>query len=408
MTYRFWIPLLLLIGCSGVRNRQEALEYDLFGHGVHSISINTNGAYGWDDLNSAYRYERGKYFSADVTIDGTSLTNIGLKQKGIHSNAFAWTDKKPLKLKFNEFEKSRFFRGLKKVNLSNAFEDPSFQRDVLSLYVLAKLGVTTPKATYSEIYFNEAYWGLYILIETVDQAFLKSRFEETQGVLFKSISGCLSQASEANGKKHFDKKGKGNSKRLKQLIKFASESSPEVFEDSISTYLKIDDFIKVMAYDLTASNEDSYIWGRCHNFYLYQHESGQFEWIPWDYNLSFGSSAEIEDWKVPNSKNMGAVLLKRVMDVEAFRKLFYQRCNEVLGVLNSKTTKRWLIANHQMIDASVARDTLAFYTYEQFSNSLKEDIAGGMASRIPGIFHCIQERTESFKMAKEKGWFSLD
>lgn len=403
-----WL-LLSLLACTPQRGHlQKSPTEFVFGfEKVHQVSISTNGAYHWGDLKSAYRYKKDTYFSADIYFDGHALLNVGLKQKGTHSNAFAWTEKKPLKIKFDEFDKNRLFCGLNKINLANAFEDPSFQRDVVASHVFSSIGVSTPRAGFSEVYFNDTFWGLYVLIEPVDRNFLKRSFGETNGVLFKGISGCLVQASEADGKKHFERKTKGSKDGLRQLLRFINRASDDHFKDSIEHYLNVESFLKVMAYDLTSGNTDSYIAGRCHNFYLYQKENGQFEWIPWDYNLSFSAEFSVQDWKVPNFKNEGFSLLSRLMAIKTHRWVFYQECEQILKLLESKSTKRFLMQNHKMIEPFVERDSLAFYSFEQFKGALNQDISGGMANRIPGLFNLIEERRKSFEAAKDSGWVEL-
>lgn len=50
------------------------------------------------------------------------------------------------------------------------------------------LGLLAPRTSYAKVYINEQYWGLYMLVESVDKTFLKDHFgsKGNDGNLYKT------------------------------------------------------------------------------------------------------------------------------------------------------------------------------------------------------------------------------
>ena len=158
---------------------------------VHRIDITFQQTSFWDSLTFYYNdaFNNGgdvKYMMAGVTIDGVEEDSIGFKQKGFYSN---WGSgealKKPFKISMSEYNDSKKYDGLKKINLSNGFEDPAIMRDVLAYKFMRDAGINAPRTAYTKLYLNGTYWGLYVMVEEVDKRALKNWFANNNGNLFK-------------------------------------------------------------------------------------------------------------------------------------------------------------------------------------------------------------------------------
>ncbi|MBL4624300.1 MAG: CotH kinase family protein [Flavobacteriales bacterium] len=164
---------------------------------VHSIELTFDNPNFWDTLQTHYDEMMGDFFSegtgikqyipASCIIDGNLLDSVGVRQKGNYSNWGAPGDKKPLKLDFNEFISGQKHDGLKKLNLSNGFQDPSMLRDVLSYKMMRDAGIAAPRTSFAKVYLNGTYWGLYVLVEQVNKEFLSNNFNNKNANLFKCI-----------------------------------------------------------------------------------------------------------------------------------------------------------------------------------------------------------------------------
>ncbi len=293
----------------------------LFGQGdnlldddaVHEIHLTFNDSSFWNTLTGNYdnNYPDVPYIMANAVIDGTAVDSIGVRLKGFSSYWVA-TDKKSIKLDFNEFVSGKKYDGLKKINLNNGEGDPAVQRDKLCYDIMRKSGVSAPRTAYTKVFLNGEYWGLYLLVEQIDQTFINQNFDNEEGNLFKNMANSnldwLGPDTTAYQQIFELKSGNPTDAwaRFVNLMDVINNSSDADFKDAINEVFDVNLYLKVLAVDVATNNWDSYIeHGR--NFYMYEDPvSKKFKWIPWDYNLSMGgafssfggpggSGGEIED-----------------------------------------------------------------------------------------------------------------
>ncbi len=240
------------------------------------------------------------YTKAFMQVDGNWLDTIGIRIKGLSSYYHANDKKKPFKVDLNEFIDGQKYDGIKKFNLHNGACDPSMLRDFLAYDVLRKAGVAAPRVSHCKLYFNDEFWGVYSIIEQIDKDFLKDNFSTDEGTLIKNTGW-----DELKWKGPFinpyleDYELKTNESTddwssFLNFIDVLNNSSEDDFPAAIQEVFDVDLYLHVMAVDIMTNNWDSYIDGR-RNWYLY-HEptSGQFHWIPWDYNLSLGGALTLD------------------------------------------------------------------------------------------------------------------
>ncbi len=160
---------------------------------VHEIRFTFTQPNYWDSL--IYYKNQGDttgnyyYMKADVEINGQLLSNVGVRLKG-NSSYWAYPgDKLPFKIDFDRYVLNQSFDGLKKLNLNNGFNNPTMMREKLFLDFALKNGINVPRCTFAAVYVNNTYWGLYSVVEQVNKAFLKDRFSNDTGNLFKGDPG---------------------------------------------------------------------------------------------------------------------------------------------------------------------------------------------------------------------------
>ncbi|MDP3582743.1 MAG: CotH kinase family protein, partial [Ignavibacteria bacterium] len=114
----------------------------------------------------------------------TTITNVGIRIRGNTSRS---AQKKSFKISFNDFEKGREFFDVEKLNLNGEHNDPSIARSKVSWGLFQKSGLPSTRASYAAVYINEKYMGLYISVENIDDQFLKKRFYDASGNLYKCL-----------------------------------------------------------------------------------------------------------------------------------------------------------------------------------------------------------------------------
>ena len=153
---------------------------------VHKIEITMDG---WDDFIDNCTDE--KYRACAVTIDGEAQGTVGIRAKGntsLSSMAQYDNDRYSFKIEFDHYQKKKTYRGLDKLSLNNIIQDATYMKDYWSYTFMNQMGLASPLYSYTEIYVNGEYWGLYLAIEGVEEAFLERNYGEDYGELYKPDS----------------------------------------------------------------------------------------------------------------------------------------------------------------------------------------------------------------------------
>ena len=153
---------------------------------VHKIEITMEG---WDDFIDNCTDE--KYRACAVTIDGEAQGTVGIRAKGntsLSSMAQYDNDRYSFKIEFDHYQKKKTYRGLDKLSLNNIIQDATYMKDYWSYTFMNQMGLASPLCSYTEIYVNGEYWGLYLAVEGVEKAFLERNYGEDYGELYKPDS----------------------------------------------------------------------------------------------------------------------------------------------------------------------------------------------------------------------------
>jgi len=134
----------------------------------------------------------------DVYFEDIQWYKVGISFKGNSSLKSTYQQgikKLPLKLDFDEFEDTypaidnqRFF-GFKQVSLKNNYDDKSFVREKVASDLFYAFGLASPMTAFYRVYvdFGEGstYFGLYTMVEEVDNTVIKTQFASNDGNLYK-------------------------------------------------------------------------------------------------------------------------------------------------------------------------------------------------------------------------------
>ncbi|MDD1730391.1 MAG: CotH kinase family protein [Methanospirillum sp.] len=253
------------------------------------------------------------YVPAQVTLNGTTLVDIGIRFKGFSSLSGSWregTYKISLKLDCDQFKdeypevKGQTLYGFDELNLQSGYGDNSLMRDKVVTEIFRDAGVPAPKASFYQVYIDKGngpeYFGLYTMLEDVGDTMISSQFSDDSGNLYKP-KGQM-DATFRNGtfnssffKKETNKK-KNDYSDLKQFYTALNSekrtTDPAAWRSDLKSIFDVDEFLTWLATNTVIQNWDTY-GSMAHNFYLYTNPStGQITWIPWDNNLALRNGSE--------------------------------------------------------------------------------------------------------------------
>ena len=141
-----------------------------------------------------------EYTSANITVNGTTYTNVGIRPKGNSSLsqivADSTTDRFSFKLKFDKYIDGQTLDELSKLVLNNNMSDTTYMKEYLSYKLLDSLNVPTPECAYAHITVNGEEWGLYLAVEPIEEEFIERHYGSINGNLYKPESDSVAMGNK--------------------------------------------------------------------------------------------------------------------------------------------------------------------------------------------------------------------
>jgi spore coat protein CotH len=373
------------------------------------IQINPDTlAFIYDNPESDIDFRASFIFNNGTILD--TLEEVGFKLRG---NTSRFSLKKSFRVSFNTFVQGRKFHGLEKLCLNGEHNDPSIIRSRLCWETLRSFGIAGPRASHTEVYINGNYYGLYILVEYIDEQLIDSRFGNSYGNLYK----CLWPADLAYlGNDPDLYKFTSGDRRAYALVTNTEEDDYtdianfiDILNNTPLTELaceidrvfNLDDYLKIIAADVITGNWDGYIYNK-NNFYLYHNTAtGKFEYMPYDLDNTYGidwmsidwGNRDIYDWEMHNVEVRP--LYTRLMEVPEIRDRYSYQMQQLLNLLSDEDSLfshidqvRNMISSYVIDDPYYPLDY--GYNFADFMNSYNQPLGGHVAY---GLKPYIQTRT---------------
>ncbi|MBD3335841.1 MAG: T9SS type A sorting domain-containing protein [Candidatus Eisenbacteria bacterium] len=406
---------IVVLAAAPSRAALDPPEHPLFVEdAVHEIHLSFSQPDWWEQLVANFEgQEDPLYLPAAFDWNGVHLDSIGVRFKG-NSSYHAYPGvKKSFKLDIDEYVEGQEIDGLDKLNLNNAFLDPSFVREKCCYELCASAGLPAERTNYAALTINGEYWGLYNLIEQVDQEFLDSRFGPGEnGNLWKGDPhGTLEYfgSSEPLYYDSYELKTNEEENDWSALVDFvaALNLNPSgALIDSLHPRADVNSALAMIAVDNLTVNLDSYI-GRGGNYYFYHRDrDSRMVFINWDVNEAWGVfnqwGMSVEQLKhldiawTSTHPGQDRPLAERLLAIEELREIYEGHFLKLMaGAAQPDTLLARMTELRDLIRPYVHQDTNMMFSNEQFEMALESDIivGGGPNARIvPGLEPFIRER----------------
>ncbi|MFI3324107.1 MAG: CotH kinase family protein [Rikenellaceae bacterium] len=242
-----------------------------------------------------------------LSYNGKDWYEVGIRYKGNSSLSTIYStssyNKYSFKLDFDEYEyeypelKNQRFYGFKQLNLNNNYNDKSFIREKVVTDMFRKFGIAAANTSFCELYINDGYFGLYTLVEEIDDSVIKTQFSDKSGNLYKPEDDAAQfksgsyDTSEFNLKTNTDIADYSDVRELYDAIQNSVRTSDtESYKERLEAIFDVEGFMRWLAVTTTIQNWDTY-GNMAHNYFLYNDiTTGQLVWIPWDHNEAMASA----------------------------------------------------------------------------------------------------------------------
>ena len=248
-------------------------------------------------------------------------------------------------------------KGIKKIALKWFKDDPMYVRELYCYDLFRRAGVWTASySSYCRLFIHvegdskEAYYGVYDMIEPVDDDFLKERgdkFSSTKGNLWKCRYGATLNDTGADigadlddGVEHtYELKTNTESldeakAQLQDFMTNLRSKSGDDFKSWISSHCDVPLLLKTYAVNVACGMWDDY-WNNCNNYYIYfdstEKSSYKFYLLPYDYDNTLGTSTQCGvqiDAGRQDPLNWGDSqknpLIYKILQITEFRELYKQ------------------------------------------------------------------------------------
>lgn len=394
------IPLstiLVVLGLVPSASAQDLYDQDLF----RPFGLTFSQADYWQQLKD--NQDAGIYIKADLTVDGVTFPDVGIRMRGQFTSWCTFTDKKPFRIKMDEFVAGQSIYGQDSFRLNNAAGDPTFLREALMAEAMREY-VPMARRAFTNLSINGMNWGVYIIEQQKDGRYAKEFFGDDSGNRYKAIypnaltyhnsdpSNYVGRYTHVNGP---------TADSYLELIVFLDALNNTALGaplmSAIMPLIDVDAVLWALVGNALFGNMDSYQ-GNSHNYYmLFDGHQERLYFQTHDLDLSFGTYGPLssEQSMIYGFQNPARPLVYRTWKYKPFREEFWAHVKTMaedtfdwdhLGPLAWK----W----HSMIDAAVAADPLKVYSYQNFKDGITQNVSSGgtCLTFFPGLKPWVEAR----------------
>ncbi len=376
----------------------------------------------WNDALDSMRLYGEGMMSGVAIVDGQRYDNVGVRFRGNNSYQMGMK-RNPFEIKLNQNDPEQNHQGYTSIKLSSALRDPSMVREVLFHEIAAKY-MPSPQASYTKLFVNDEYVGVFINLESVDGQFLNNHFGSSGNPLFKAGVDYKPEIDANNCKQNifgsleyeenvdcylnnFEMKSDHGWVDLRNLSKVLNQDISK-----IEQVLDVDRALWMLALNNVMVNLSSYSGNYSINYYLYKDDNGHFQPVHWDLNLGFGSYKNIGTGSdldlrelqrldpLLHADNPYKPLISKLLADPLYRKIYLAHIRQINdeNFVDGEYEKR-AQELQAMIVVPFNDDKNKSYSLEDFQNSLKETV--GRKSKIPGIVELMSRRSRYLKTHPE-------
>lgn len=244
-------------------------------------------------------FDASMFFPVDVVWGGVRVTTAGVRSRGLASRNAA---KPALLLDFDRYRSGQTFLGLTELALDNLVTDPSSLREAAAMALFRGLAQPAPREAFTRLYINDAYQGVYAIVESIDAAFLARSGYDPASYLFEKVYVGRFYGEERGSLKAYAQLFEARAREvesdsvlygpIRELFEEVNHGSGGSWRGRVGRYLDLDQFVTHVAIEMFLAEEDGVLgFAGMANFYMHRSGAGPHRLIPWDKDRTFDSIA---------------------------------------------------------------------------------------------------------------------
>jgi len=310
-----------------------------------------------------------EYTEAAVIYDGLRYEPVGVRLKGQNSARDIY-DKAAFKIRFNWAVPGARFLGMKAITLNNMVADTSMMHERIAYRLHREMGNQASRTNHAALYLNGDFYGLYTLIDPVNDQLLERHFEDPTGPLYEGWDVDF-RAQYIDQYQH--EEGEDDRTMLWGLAEALEGEGPEAIA-AAEEFLNYEQFRSWWAVGATIAYFDGYPYTTPgDDYHVYADPlTEQIHFLPWGLDECFSSY----NWSV---SNVSGIVASRCKDDPECREAWVTRVFETVTVAEEQGWDQWFLEVQEQIAPYVEMDTRKPYTNNQVSsaqNSMESVIDG--------------------------------
>ena len=228
------------------------------------------------------------WFSATVSVDGETHTDVGVRKKGFVGSQSS--TKPSLKLRFDKYVDDQSLPGgMNRMTLNNSVQDPSMLNTCLSYRVFAAAGNPAPRCNFATVSVNGADLGLYVHVEEFKAPFLSHHFGSAEGNLYEGTVSDFTPDFRGT----FEKKTNEDADDWSDIdaVVAALANPADAGLEALESIVDLDRFLSFWATEVLVGHWDGYAGDR-NNYWFYRVPGGRFVFLPWGTDGTFHLSED--------------------------------------------------------------------------------------------------------------------
>jgi spore coat protein CotH len=275
----------------------------------------------------ALEHDHEQRIPCDISINGVSIRNAGIRQKGSWGSGSTLSGKPGWSLKFDEFVKGQSYRGLDRLLLNNANQDRSLLNEHLAYELYRQAGLAAPRTAHALVVLNGKVYGFYVVREAYDKRALRGMFGNGSGNLYEGPC-CVDFAAPLGSPTSLDLKDEQEDGRTRadlEALAAIVETVPDgTLEQELEAVLDVDAWLTSYALEVALAHWDGYALN-LNNYYLYHRpRDGRFVFLPHGMDQLM-DRPDLDPFQVPRSR-----LAQRVREHPSLNARFLARLDTVV------------------------------------------------------------------------------